>query len=63
MFLLTKLTKLLQVQMMIKKNKNNQKAYAYGKKGSKRKKEEIKCDNIIKQYKKQLTLIILQKKK
>ena len=38
--------------MMIKKNKNKLESLRIRKKGSKRKKEEIKCDNIIKQYKK-----------
>ena len=38
-------------------------AYAYGtSKNIVSKKEEIKCDNIIKQYKKWLTLMTLQKK-
>ena len=40
------------------------KTYAYGtNKDLERGKEEIKCNNITKQYKKWLTLMMLQKKK
>ena len=67
MFLIKKLTRLLkcsnvqQVQMMIKQSNQltgwNQYAYETSK-DLVSDKEEIKCNNIIKQYEKRLTLMI-----
>ena len=54
MFLLKKLIRLFQVQMMIKKLQSidSIETYAYGmNKDLVSKTEEIKCNNIIKQYK------------
>ena len=53
MFLLNKLTRLLQVQMTIKEPINHSiETYAYGtSKDLVNEKEEIKCNNIIKRYK------------
>ena len=60
MFPLKKLTRLLYVQMVIKNAIDSIETYVYGtSKDLVIDKEDIKCNNIIKRYKKWLTFMML----